>query len=131
MDKAERKLKLPLLIGAIPFLLAGIDGLGQGKPLLGVANLLMAATNLLALRFVGEAPEMTGFWIHLANAAVACVVGYDYFLEGKKGLPWAWALAAVAFVVAAVVFYRRARRVDGASDSVEDAGDSEDEAEAD
>ncbi len=123
MDNAERKLELPLLIGAFPFLLAGIDALAGGKPLLGAANLLMAATNLLALRFIGKTPDMTSLWIHLANAALACAVGYDYFLEGKKGLPWAWAVATAAFLVVAAVSYRKARRFEEAEEAAPDARD--------
>lgn len=128
MDTAELKLKLPLLIGTILFLAGGVDSLSQGKSLLGVANLLMAATNLLAFEFAGKTPEMTGVWIHLANAAVASVVGYDYFLAGTRGLHWAWAVAAAAFVVAAAASYRQARRAEDAEDAenAEDAEDPED-----
>ena len=129
MDQAERKLKLPLLIGALPFLLAGIDSLIQGKYFLGIANLLMAATNLLALRFIGDEPDMTGFWIHLANAALACVVGYEYSSEGKTGLPWAWAAAAAAFAAAAVVSFRKARRAEEAEGETVDGIDGVDEVE--
>ncbi len=126
MDKVKLKLKLPLLIATIPFLAGGVDSLNQGKSLLGVANLLMAATNLLAFEFAGRTPEMTGVWIHLANAAVACVVGYDYFLAGTRGLHWAWAVAAAAFLVAAAVSWRQARRAEDAEDA-EDAEEVRDD----
>ena len=58
MDKEERKLKIPLLIGAFPFLLAGFDGIGRGVYLLGILNLVMSAINLIALRFTKRAPAV-------------------------------------------------------------------------
>ncbi len=110
MDKAERKLKLPLIIGALPFLLASLDAFDQGSTVLAAVNLMMTAANWIAVRFVSKAPEMTSAVIYFCNALVAAFLSYDYFQQGKQGLPYAWVVAATVFLVAAAVFYRRARR---------------------
>ncbi len=110
MDKAERKLKLPLIIGALPFLMAGLDAFDQGRHLLAAVNLLMTAVNWIAVRFISKAPEKTNAVVHLCNAAVAGFVSYDYFQQGKQWLPYAWIVAAGVFLGMAVVSYRRARQ---------------------
>ncbi len=108
MTPEERKRKLPLVLGALPFLMGGLDGISEGHYAVGVVNVLMAVANLIAARFVDRSPEMTNVVIHCCNAVVAVIVGYDYFLQGKKGLPYAWCVAAVFFLVVAIRGYRRA-----------------------
>lgn len=100
------KTRLPLIIGAIPFLLAGLDALGQGDIFFGVANLLMAAINLAALIFVEKLPVMTNLVLFLLNAVMAFIIAYQYKIAGKIGLPYAWVFAGIFYIGAGIVFYR-------------------------
>ncbi|MEM7582791.1 MAG: hypothetical protein AAF560_05380 [Acidobacteriota bacterium] len=109
MDRTERKLKLPLIIGAVPFLMAGLDALDRGSYALAAVNLIMTAANWIAVSFVAKAPEKTNAVLHLCNAFVACFLSYDYFQQGKTGLPYAWIFTALAFLAGSIVFYRRSR----------------------
>lgn len=109
-NREQLKKRLPLLIGSIPFLAAGLDGIAQEKFLFGLINLSMAAANLVALRFVDSTPKFTNSVLFLGNALVSWMVSYDYFLQGKRGLPYASFVAGLFFLVAAFIFWRKARR---------------------
>lgn len=109
MDRAELKLKLPLLVGAIPFLLAGLDGFARGKPLFGTLDLMLGLINLIAARFVGRTPTAANIALFLTNAGLAAVMSWNYFEQDKRTLPYAWIVVAAGFLVAAVVSSRRTR----------------------
>jgi hypothetical protein len=110
-DRHEKlRTRLPLLIGAIPFLTAGLDGVLQGKLFLGIVNLAMAAANLLALRYAERSPDSTKIFLFLLNAVVAWVVAWDYYLTGKQGLPYAWLAAGFFFCVAALMVALKRRQ---------------------
>ena len=101
--REKLRIRLPLLIGAIPFLATGIDALVHGKVFFGTVNVAMAAANLLALRFAEKTPAHTQGVLFVLNALVAWVVGWDYYLAGKKGLPYAWLVVGFFYSIAALV----------------------------
>ena len=103
MNKAKLKLRLPLMIGSIPFLMAGIDAFSQQKSFWGGVNLAMVAINLSALFFIKRHAKITNFVLFMCNSIVAFLQGYHYYLDGKKGLPYAWAIAGLFYIVAAFV----------------------------
>ena len=80
----------------------------NGKLAFGAINLAMALANLLATRFVERAPRSTNGILLFCNALVAWVVGYDYLLQGKKGLPYAWLVVGILYLIGSVVFWRKA-----------------------
>jgi hypothetical protein len=45
--------------------------------------------------------------VYLLEAAVAAVMCATAVAEGKRGLPWAWGVAALGFVIGAVIRFRR------------------------
>jgi len=69
-----------------------------------------AAVIVLAAAFHGRlhahVPKVEAL-IFVLEAAVAAAMSALTFHEGKRGLPWAWAAAALGFLVAAGVRLRR------------------------
>ena len=41
------------------------------------------------------------------EALVLGLIAYNYYQEGKKGLPWAYGLSSLIYLILIVVFYRR------------------------
>jgi hypothetical protein len=71
---------------------------------------------VLGLIFIGIAifhhklAAMSGFVdsaFLIIEALCVAVIAVEYYNEGKKGLPWCYAFAAVMYVIAAVLVYRR------------------------
>lgn len=106
----EKRQKLALAVGAVPFLTAGIDAIGMGDTLFGAVNLAMAVLNLTAIRFLDRYSLQANILLAVLNAFVALLVAHNYDLAGKKGLPYAWLLISIAYLGAAGVMYFRAGR---------------------
>lgn len=99
--------RLPLLLAAFIFALGGLDALGQGQTLLGVAYVVAALVNLAVLALGTKAPPWIGAGVSTVDAAVAFTLAGFYWRRGTVGLHWAWALAGLFFVVLTVVKLRR------------------------
>ena len=106
----ERRQKLALAVGAIPFLAAGIDAITMGDTLFGAVNLAMAILNLAAIRFLDRYSLQANILLAVLNAFVALLVAHNYNLAGKTGLPYAWLLISIGYLGAAGVMYFRAGR---------------------
>lgn len=98
------------VMSAIPFLLSGYDALDHGKVAFGILNILVALANLASIRFIKKRAAETNIVLMLLNSGVAALVTRDYYLAGKKGLPYAWAAVTVAYFIAAVMVWRKAKQ---------------------
>ena len=107
MTREQRKTGLPLILGMLPFAATAIDAFGENQILMGSANLLVCAANAIALKYIDKMQHNTNIVLFLINAAVALIVSYAYFQEGKKGLPYAWLLVCIVFVGAAFFVQRK------------------------
>lgn len=105
--RPDLKIKLPLIIGAVLFLLNGFLSFEQGDWLLGVSNLALAIVNFGALRFISTASATTNAVLALCNALLAAVVAWSYAEAGKVGLPYAWGVVTVIYVGAALMIWRQ------------------------
>ncbi len=114
--------KLPLIIGVIPFLLAGIDSAQQKDVAMAVANFVMVTANLLALRFLADHALRTNVILFILNGFMALVMSWSLFLAGKKGLPYAWIVVACFYWGFSIVYYYRKKDMTPV-DSTEKAGD--------
>lgn len=103
----DRKQGIPLILGAAVFLLGGFDALYQGDLLVGTANLVAGSLNLAALTIVRSLPRLTGVLVNVLNASVAGVMVVASILAGKHYIQYAWAVALLFFVGAAVIQSRR------------------------
>ena len=107
--RPDLKVKLPLIIGAVLFLLNGLIAFDQGDRLLGATNVVLAIVNFAALRFISTASATTNTVLALCNALLAAVVAWSYAEAGKVGLPYAWGVVAIVYVGAAVIMWRKRR----------------------
>lgn len=96
VSKRDRR---ALLVGAVVFALGAVEAYQTGNNLIAVANVAMAFFNLLALRMLHRAPDIVQLALFLLNAATALLMVYSTHQAGKRWLPYAWALAALTFVV--------------------------------
>lgn len=110
LSKSKRKTNLPLIVGAIPFLITGFDALAQKDILFGAANLMMGFANLIALRLVDKSPAISNAGLFILNSAMSFFVSYKYYLDHKKGLPYAWIMIGLGYIVAAIVVYNKLKR---------------------
>ena len=101
------KTHLPLILSAAIFLLAGFDAISQGDTLFGIANLLTAAINLAALKYIERLPAITNLILFLLNALMAFFIAYQYKIAGKVGLPYAWVFAGIFYIGAGIFVYRK------------------------
>lgn len=107
--KFKRKQQLPLLIAAPVFLLGGIDALQHQDLLVGVADLIAGILNLAAVLLIRSSPRVTTVLLNVLNAAVAGVMALASVQAGKSYIQYAWALALLFFIGAAVLAIRSPR----------------------
>lgn len=105
--KDKLVLKLPLIIGAFPFLLAGIDSIQQQYIIFGSANLFVAFLNLISLNFVAKHYYPVNIILSICNALLSFFISYNYYLMGKKGLPYAWIIIGIGFIIASIIFFKK------------------------
>lgn len=80
---------------AFPLVLAGLDALDQSKTLFGSVYLACGLVYVY-LAFVAVRKEISGnHGVTLFGALILLIVMLDYFLQGKKYLPYAYLAAAV------------------------------------
>jgi hypothetical protein len=60
--------------------------------------------------FEGIFKEFKAF-LFFSEGLVLAVISYYYFAEGKKALPYAYALTAVAYIIFSIVMYRKKSRI--------------------
>ncbi len=109
MNMTKLKLRLPLIIGSIPFILASLDAFSQQNDFWAFVNLVMVVINLSALMVIRRFSKITNFALFMCNSLVAFLLGYYYYLEGKKGLPYAWAVVGILFIIFAFVMYNNSK----------------------
>ena len=93
----------PYLLAILALAPSVLVALDDGNLLMAAAALILVAVNLAAWRIESRDPARARLVVHLANAAFAFLLARDYNLQGKTGLPWAWAAAGVVFLVAAML----------------------------
>jgi len=93
----------PYLLAILALAPSVIVALEDGNRFMAAAVAGMVAINLAAWRFESRHPARARLVVHLANAALAFLLARDYQMQGRRGLPWAWAAAGVVFLLAAMV----------------------------
>ena len=91
--------RISLLAPTAVFLLGAIDAYGNGESVLAGANAVAGVFNVVALRFIARSPRQVQLGLFAVNAVFAFLMCYIAFMAGKKGLPYAWAVAAIVFLV--------------------------------
>lgn len=107
--KTERRKQAPLILGAVVFLVGGIDALQSQDYLVGVSSVLAGVLNLVAARFVLKSPRATTVLLHVLNAIVAGVMVLASVWAGKSYIQYAWAAAVLMFLIAAFRTSRNGR----------------------
>ncbi len=80
---------------AFPLVLAGLDALDQGKVLFG-AVYLVCGLIYVYLALVAVKKQLDGNdRLTLFGTLILLIVTFDYFLQGKKYLPYVYLAAAV------------------------------------
>jgi fumarate reductase subunit D len=105
--REKRRQHLPLLLAAVVFLIGGTAAIQDGALLIGVTNIVAGLLNLAATSTVGRSRRLTAVAVNVVNAVVALVLVIVSVQAGKHYIQYAWGLATIIFVVAAVVAYRR------------------------
>lgn len=107
--KRERKKQAPLILGAVVFLIGGVDALQNQGYLVGISSVLAALLNLVAAGFVLKSPRATTVCLHVLNAVVAGVMVLANVWAGKSYIQYAWAAAVPMFLIAAYRTFRECR----------------------
>ena len=82
-------------ITAFPLALAGLDALDQGKIIFGSVYLACGLVYVY-LAFVAIKKQLNGnTWLTLFGTLILLIVTLDYYLQGKKYLPYACLAAAL------------------------------------
>jgi len=102
----ERK---SLLISAGVFALGAIDAYQTGDYLIAGASTAMALCNLAASALLERSRDTVQLSLFVLNAASALLMTYSTIRAGKQWLPYAWALAALIFLV--IGWMKHGRRV--------------------
>jgi peptidoglycan/LPS O-acetylase OafA/YrhL len=106
----NRKRRIMLLLSALVFAVGSLDALQSGDLVVGVPSLVAACLNLLAVRRVEVWPRTTAAGLHVINAVVAVAMGVSAVLSGKHYIQYAWWVAALIFLIAAVAAWKAGRR---------------------
>ena len=104
---AKRKQQLPLIAGAAVFLLAAVVAYQDNDIIFALIYVLMFALNFAALKFVERLPAQTNTILSLANALLSFYQSYQFFQIGKKGLPYAYLIAAVGFLITTYFTFKK------------------------
>jgi hypothetical protein len=104
---SRRKQLAPLIAGAIVFLLAAIGAYQGGDKLFLLIYSAIFAINVAAIKFVERLPVETNLIVSLANGLLCFYQAYYLFQIGKKGLPYAYLIAGIGFMIAAYVALRK------------------------
>lgn len=107
--KKDKKLRLPLILAAGVFLVAGVDALQHGAPLVGTVDLAAAFVNLAAIGFVKRSPLLTSIIVNLMNAIVAGVMTLAAIQAGKQYIQYAWVVVLLFFLGSVVILLRKPR----------------------
>jgi hypothetical protein len=106
--------RLPFILAAVSLAPTALLAFEGGDVAVGVVATLMVAINLAALRIAERRPRPIQVLVNLGNTILAWLLAYDYWRDGKTGLPWAWAAAGTMFLAVTWAGWRAAG---GASES--------------
>ena len=96
---------------AFPLVLAGLDALDQGKALFGSVYLACGLVYVY-LAFIAVRKQLeSNDWLTFFGTLVLLFVALDYFIQGKKYLPYAYLLAAVLSLTP--IFVKRHKQSSG------------------
>lgn len=107
MTRKKINPKFPLLLGVIPFLIAGIDSISLGNNLLAAGNICMVCANIFGIKFVKSNNKLATGVLMILNGMMSVIISYDYYLLGKVGLPYAWLAIALFNFLVAIVFIKK------------------------
>lgn len=87
------------IMTSVPLVLAGTDTLDQGKAVFGtiyvLCGLIYASFAFLAMK----KDVNDNKWVTLFGSLILLIVALDYFLQGKKYLPYAYLAASVLSLI--------------------------------
>ena len=88
---------------AFPLVLAGLDALDQGKALFGSVYLACGLVYVY-LAFIAVRKQLeSNDWLTFFGTLILLIVMLDYFLQGKKYMPYAYLVAAVLSLIPILV----------------------------
>ncbi|RRA99897.1 hypothetical protein EHT25_25020 [Larkinella rosea] len=108
----EKRKQLAHALAGVIILLKAFDKAEHGHMILGsLLGIIGVTIILLTIYHHRLAQYIKSFdaLVFLAEAVVLGIVSGLYFHDGKTGLPYAYALASVAYLTAAILFFRRTK----------------------
>lgn len=111
LSREKRKQLAHALAGGI-ILLKAFDKAEHGHMIIGILLGIIGLTIILMSIYhhrLAQHVKSFDALVFLAEAVVLGIVSWLYFHDGKTGLPYAYAIASVAYLIAAILFFRRSK----------------------
>ncbi len=102
--------KLPLILTGFVLILSGFDALSFDYKILGYVSILIGFVNLVALKFVFGHPDKINAILFFLNSVLSFILSNHYFVEGKKGLPYAWIVTGLFYIVLTIMFFKKSKK---------------------
>ena len=83
------------IMTAFPLILAGMDAVDQGKAAFGTIYLLCGLVYAYVAFLSMKKDINDNKWISIFGSLILSIVAFDYYLQGKKYLPYAYFAAAL------------------------------------
>lgn len=91
------------MMTAFPLILAGMDALDQGNAVFGTVYLLCGLVYMSIGYLVFKKEVSDNKWISVFGVVILLIVAYDYYIQGKKYLPYAYLAASVLSLIPLLV----------------------------
>ena len=108
----EKKKIIPLVFAGTLFLLSGIAAFQDGDLVVGYMSFVISLINVVAVFLVHKYPQIVTIVLFFMDAVAAVTVGIMMILAGKQYLQYAWFVAAIGYVIAAVMTVKYAKIAD-------------------
>ena len=105
MSKLTKPLdRLPFLLAAIPFLLAGYDAVQLNDWGIATASLVLGTLNLLTAILGSRFPVSVNTAILLLNVLMATTVAYYFYAANTEGLPYFWLIITAGYFLVLIMY---------------------------
>ena len=88
---------------AFPLILAGTDSLDQDRALFGTIYVLCGLIYVSLGFFALKRDIIDNLWVSVFGSIILMVVAYDYYVQGKRYLPYAYLGAAILSLLPSLV----------------------------
>ena len=108
-NKKKRLTRSMFMLNALLFIVSGLSLLGEQKFAFGIIQIIGGIINF-AMLFLTEKHQKNGSLLILViNVIVSLLVAYDFVKSGKTYLQYAWIMAAIFYLTAFIISYKKAQ----------------------